>query len=359
MGEAVSPGNLTGGGETAARAHPEGDTGRPGGGGQGLHGDPGAGEVGPQGAAQQPTADRGGAELRRQGGNNLFCGGGGWCGDKREIQHRVRHQIATRGRPSRWGKRQQVGVERELAERGGVIPCQAFRLPDQVPFEIHAFAFAGHVVVVEVHHAGPGVDAAGPCRTDDRVIQQNRGIAVRLAVPLFHGDGVVAVVDQIVDYRDLAVSRIVRAAGDRTGTVGGCRVPVAVHKNVPFNPGIGAVEVENVVVGTVEDAVEDLQDGAGAVTAGEVDAVVVTLRLAEPAVADDASSSGGNAAGAVDRFKSRRGGGENTVADGEGTAVQREILYPGVVEGQMVQAEVGSVLGVEGGGAIVGEGDIA
>src|SRR5688572_18694629 len=90
----------------------------------------------------------------------------------------------------------------------------------------------------------------------------------------------VAVVEKISDDRDLGSIGIVRAAADTAGGIGRA-VAMNVHEDVPFDPRVGAVEIQNIVIAAVEYVVDELHDGPRPVATGEIDRVIVTDRLAK------------------------------------------------------------------------------
>src|SRR6185295_2248854 len=108
------------------------------------------------------------------------------------------------------------------------------------------------------------------CDMDDSVIEEGHAaasISSRGAVSLVQED-VVYVVENIVDDGPVRVlADVVNAAGDGTRSieriVGPSGIPMRVHKDVAFDPGVRAVEVEMIVGSAVEDVVDDLEDGTG------------------------------------------------------------------------------------------------
>src|SRR6266542_6778867 len=80
------------------------------------------------------------------------------------------------------------------------------------------------------------------------------------------------------------------AAGDGTRSIRRA-VFMRVQEDVPFDPGVGAVEVDQVVAGSDEDIVIKLDDRLFLfpVAAGEVDDVVVAAGAAEEAIPHDAA----------------------------------------------------------------------
>ena len=134
---------------------------------------------------------------------------------------------------------------------------------------------------------------------------------------LLHGDGVVAVIDQIIDDRDLAVGGIVSATGDGAGAVRGTIVAVGMHEYIALDPGVSTIQIQDVIVRTGENTVQHLQNGAGTIAPGEVDGVIVVDGFAEPAVPDDSLSARSYAAGSMHRLEIAGGGWKHTITNCE------------------------------------------
>ena len=89
------------------------------------------------------------------------------------------------------------------------------------------------------------------------------------------------------------------------------------QKDVVLDPGVRPVEVEAIVVTAYKDVINEVDDRVGAVTAGEVDDIIVIHRLA-PKVADEkAMTVEPHAAGPVARLEPRRSWGEITITNDE------------------------------------------
>ena len=116
-----------------------------------------------------------------------------------------------------------------------------------------------------------------------------------IAAAAFVEHSMVDVVENVPDDRDLGRVRIVRPPAD---CARGIRrtVPVHVHEDVPFHPGIRAVEIQDIIVGPGEDIVDHLEDRTGSVATREIDGVVVAARRPKEAMADDSPSVRANAA---------------------------------------------------------------
>ena len=101
-----------------------------------------------------------------------------------------------------------------------------------------------------------------------------------------------------------------------------------VQKNVPFNPRVRAVQIQNVIAAAGEDVVVELNDRlVRPVAAGEVHDVVVAARAPKKTLAHDAAPARLDAASSMHEFKGRRARRENAVADEERTAVERKVLH--------------------------------
>jgi hypothetical protein len=110
-----------------------------------------------------------------------------------------------------------------------------------------------------------------------------------------------------------------------------------VQKNVSFDPRIGAVEVEDVIIGTNEDVVEELDDRPGTVAASEIHGIVVADRLADKVSLEDTAPSRLDALSSVNQFELRRRAGEHAVLHDERSAIERHVLHRGIAEREMVQ----------------------
>src|SRR5207253_1561101 len=86
---------------------------------------------------------------------------------------------------------------------------------------------------------------------------------------------VINVVEKVVDDRPVGVlPQIIHATGNRTGgverIVRACRITVRMHENVSLDPRVGAVQIEMVVTGPIENVVDDLKNCSGPLAASEI-----------------------------------------------------------------------------------------
>ncbi len=195
------------------------------------------------------------------------------------------------------GERQDVAIPRHDGLVTDIVSRQLLNVEDDVAFQIDTLGEGGRERIEVAHANGAigGVAAAGFGHVDDGVVDEGEEI------PLFGRGGLVAIKKEIPDDGDLGGVPAVITAGD--GTRGIRRaVFMRVQEDVPFDPGIGAVEVEHVVAGSGEDVVVKLDDRLFlfTVAAGEIDDVVVAAGAAEEAILDDAPTTGLNAADAMD-----------------------------------------------------------
>src|SRR6266850_2484537 len=110
-----------------------------------------------------------------------------------------------------------------------------------------------------------------------------------------------------------------------------------VHEDVAFDPRVGAIEVQAIIAGAVEDVVDDLEDGAGPIAAREINGVVERPGVAKIIVAENAVTAGRNSIHTVEHLRlpvlrihrRPRIGWENTILNDERTAVKRDILDRG------------------------------
>src|SRR5204863_1721721 len=112
------------------------------------------------------------------------------------------------------------------------------------------------------------VEAALASLVDDGVVDE------REEVSLLGGCGLIAVVKEVADDGDLrGVAAVVAAADGARGI--GRTVLVAMQEDVPFNPGVRAIEIKLVIAAAGENVVDELNDGRRAVAAGKIDHVIV------------------------------------------------------------------------------------
>src|SRR3954462_1371727 len=123
------------------------------------------------------------------------------------------------------------------------------------------------------------------------------------------------------------------------------------HEDVPFNPRVRAVQIENIIRCPNKDIVEELHNRPGTISASEINDVIVANRHAKEVVEEDSLASGLDPAGAVHQFELRGRTWKNTVLDYERRAIQRHVLHCGIPECQVIE-EKSSVTRMHGRGAI-------
>ena len=89
---------------------------------------------------------------------------------------------------------------------------------------------------------------------------------------------------------------------------------------------------------TDEDVVKELDDRAGAITAGEIDHVVVAIGRSEVRVSNNSNTAAFDATSAVRQLKGGGRRGENAAAHDERGRVERKILLPSVAKGKVIEA---------------------
>src|SRR5437773_9933870 len=94
-----------------------------------------------------------------------------------------------------------------------------------------------------------------------------------------------------------------------------------VHKDVALHPRVGAVDVETVIVAAAEDILDEVNNRARAVAAGEIHHVVITYWLAEKIPKENTVPTALDAARAVAKLELRGRGRKIAVADHERRAV--------------------------------------
>ena len=170
---------------------------------------------------------------------------------------------------------------------------------------------------------------------DERVVDEDEPPAAGRGATLVQ-NGVIDVVEKVVEDGPLGkLIGEIDAAGNRAARVarivGAGWVAMDVHENIAFDPGVGAVEIEVVVRGAVEDVVNDLQNGARPLASGEVDRVVKTPGVAEIIVPENAVATGGNPVDPMKALRTARGrvAGKNAVLNDERTSVERDVFHHG------------------------------
>ncbi len=161
---------------------------------------------------------------------------------------------------------------------------------------------------------------------NDSVIDERHAppaISRRSAVAFVQED-VVHIVEKIVDDRPIGVlaNEIDAPGNGATGVqsvVRPRRVAMNVHENISFEPGVGAIEVEAIVRRTVENVVDELENGAGPVAARKINGVVEAPCVPKIVVAEDAIAARRNTVNPVEAFRARRRriGGEEAVLHDE------------------------------------------
>ena len=253
-------------------------------------------------------------------------------GDKIQVEARIHDDVvAARTGPR---LRQDVVLEDERLVGRVVIGRQHRAVPDDVVGDVSTRAVTRigqrHAVISEIKRRNVRRQAAAAllAHVNQRVVDENETTCARRS-PALVQDGVIDIVEKVVDHRPFGeLIGEIDAAGDRTAgvarIVGAVRIAMNVHEQVPFDPRIGAVQVKVVVGRAIEDVVDDLQNGAGPLAAGEVDGVVETPGMAKVVVAEDAVATGGNAVDAVKALRTARGriSGEDAVLNDKRAAVE-------------------------------------
>ena len=168
-------------------------------------------------------------------------------------QERINRRVpAPRAGPRH---RQDVVDERHRRLLGVVVPDQLLGVHDDISLEIDAAAEGRDLGggIAEVDDAGAKIHAPGLRGVHDGVVEQ------RIEIALFGGDRVVAVEEQIPDHRDLRGAAPAAAARNRGRTVRRA-VAVDMQEDVPLDPRVGAVEIQDVVRRADEDVVVELDD---------------------------------------------------------------------------------------------------
>src|SRR5205814_5241834 len=230
-----------------------------------------------------------------------------------QIEHRINDLIAAAGAAP--GHRQNVVVHNDGVVGGIVIAVQSGAVVDDVVGGIEARTNRrvgqGDAVVapIEGGDLGGGAAAVFFGDVDDGVVEKcdaPAAIAGAGAVAFVEED-VVHVVEEIVEDGPVGVlANEIDPAGDGAGGIQGVigtgRIAMDVHEDIPFDPGVGGVEVEAIVGSAIEDVVDELEDGARAIAASEINGVVEAPGVAEIVIAEDAIAASGNAVDAVEGF---------------------------------------------------------
>ncbi len=159
---------------------------------------------------------------------------------------------------------------------------------------------------------------------DDRIVEQ------RVEVALLGLGDVIAIVENVADNGDLRsiASRV--PARDRAGGAQGRMhwIHVSVHEDIALDPGVGAIEVENVIGSAKEDVVVVLDDRLTqvAIAAGIIHNVIVAAGRAEETLANDTVTAALNPGRAMHQLESRGGGREDATAENERSSIERKIL---------------------------------
>src|SRR5206468_6488886 len=104
-----------------------------------------------------------------------------------------------------------------------------------------------------------------------------------------------------------------------------------VHEDIALDPRVGAVEIEVIVRGAVEDVVDDLKNRPGPLAAGKIDGVVEAPGVTEIVVAENSVAAGENSVDAMKALGTRRRRitRENAVLNDKRAAVERNVFHHG------------------------------
>ena len=219
--------------------------------------------------------------------------GGRHIGNEGQVQLGVTHDIVGAGPIPRRGKN--IVFEDDGVIGRVVVGHQRRAIPDDVARHVGPGTVARvgqrHAVIGEIEGRDVRGQAASALlvHVDQRVVEEDEASGSRRPAPLVE-TGVVDVIEEVIDNRPLG-----KLIGEIDATRDGARgvahvvspvgVAVRVQEDVPFDPRVGAVEVQMVVAGPVEHIIEDLQNGAGPLAPGEVDGVVESVGMADVIVA--------------------------------------------------------------------------
>ena len=100
------------------------------------------------------------------------------------------------------------------------------------------------------------------------------------------------------------------------------------HEDVSLDPGISAVQIEVIIARAVEHVINHLQDGAGPLSASEINGVVKTPGMPKIIIAKDSVATGWDAVHAMQHLRPGRSriAREETVLHDERTSVKRDVL---------------------------------
>ena len=160
---------------------------------------------------------------------------------------------------------------------------------------------------------------------DDCIVDQ------REEVPLLCCGGIIAIEEQVANDRHLRRSAGVIAPRNCGRTVRGVAVLVRVKENVAFNPGVGAIQIEDIVRGSAEHVIVELDNGLPVipVSAGKIHDVVIPAGRAEETIPHDSMTPCFDAAGAVHEFKRRAARRKVAMADDERAIIEGYVLMAG------------------------------
>src|SRR5262249_35823991 len=137
------------------------------------------------------------------------------------------------------------------------------------------------------------------------------------------------------DFRGLPA---VVATGNCSGTVRCVAVSVNVQENISFDPPVGAVEVEAIVLPSAENVLDEVNDRlAGAVSAGKIHDVIVTEGAAKKVSQKNAVATAFDPARSMHRLELSRRSRKQAMADDERRSIYVNVRRGGVAEGQMIE----------------------
>eukprot|EP00825_Cyclidium_porcatum_P043716 TRINITY_DN6272_c0_g1_i1.p2 TRINITY_DN6272_c0_g1~~TRINITY_DN6272_c0_g1_i1.p2 ORF type:complete len:671 (+),score=101.56 TRINITY_DN6272_c0_g1_i1:130-2142(+) len=250
-------------------------------------------------------------------------------------KERVADCVGCSGPPWHAGARGKE-VVRENAEHGGVgvfdgEPVVA-QVMEHAALDKHAVSAGGAAVgFAEVDDGvGPVVEGVGGDAHDGVVLED-------VDAAVLDEKHVVDVVENVAADGQFRLVGALRARGDDVAAAAAVgAVLVLAHKEVAFDVGVGAVEVEELVGGVPgENVIDELGDRSGTVAAGEVNDVVVTGGSAKVVALEEAVAVGRHGpemhqfiAGDARQIR---------VLEDEGTVVDGDELHVGIGEHQVVE----------------------
>src|SRR4051794_1888611 len=168
------------------------------------------------------------------------------------------------------------------------------------------------------------------------VLVHNGVVQHGVKVPAFTHGKMVDVESEVAHDRDLGSVPGIVAPAHATGSVGRA-ILVGMDKNIVLHPGVGPVEIEDVIAGAHKDVVDEMNDRARPIAAREIDHVVIADWTAKKVPGKNPMSATLNAAVAMDHLEPPRRVRKHTILDHEGSIIDMDVGSARISKSKMIE----------------------